>query len=329
MQLNPSGPLIPQLHGSLTSAIRGSGASSSREQSQSRTAGSGNPYPESTRLSTASSNRGFPFMGPMRSRSATPSALASPFPGPTPSQRGSLAVTPHYSRMLTPAMGQEAVSIRQPPSSIMSQGDFQSNRGFTPNHFPEDITQLPPAQPLRGFITLLQAGAQQFAYPQPMLHPQYGVALPVYTNAQLAVQNFTPPLPSFVPPQAQQDMQFAGMNVEEDDGSDFPDPRSTKGWHEFIPMAYFANRFADSASVTDEGEALVFEADKVKMKSKRLVDYPIHKITPTDFTETAAAYPRAIRDHFIPGKAGHVGTTKALAIADMFQGLFLSTSNSS
>ncbi|KAE9384336.1 hypothetical protein BT96DRAFT_950631 [Gymnopus androsaceus JB14] len=226
---------------SLTSAIRGSGASSSREQSQSRTAGSGNPYPESTRLSTGSSNRGFPFMGPMRSRSATPSALASPFPGPTPSQRGSLAVTPHYSRMLTPAMGQEAVSIRQPPSSIMSQGDFQSNRGFTPNHFPEDITcncllrpdrlgHLSFRAPSRSATPRIHypppAGAQQFAYLQPMLHPQYGVALPVYMNAQLVAQNFTAPLLSFIPPQAQQNMQFAGMNAEEDDGSDFPDPRS-------------------------------------------------------------------------------------------------------
>ncbi|KAE9387358.1 hypothetical protein BT96DRAFT_1005208 [Gymnopus androsaceus JB14] len=160
----------------------------------------------------------------------------------------------------------------------MSQGDFQSNHDFSVNHFPGDITcncllrpdrlGLPSFRaPSRSVMPQIHypppAGAQQFTYPQPMLHPQYGIALPVYTNAQLVAQNFTPPLPAFAPPQAQQDMQFACTVVPliatpysiETGLNSAVITCLRKGWHEFIPMAYFANRFADSASITDEGES--------------------------------------------------------------------------
>ncbi|KAE9394195.1 hypothetical protein BT96DRAFT_998742 [Gymnopus androsaceus JB14] len=187
---------------------------------------------------------------------------------------------------------------------------------------------------------------QQATFPPPMPHPHYqmGCSMLVYTNTQLAVQNFVPPLPQLM------HMHTAhpgmAMDTEEDNRSDFRDPQFVvvpsiatpyaiemalnssvisclrKGWGEYIPMAYFASRFADSSSVTDQGESLVFEVDKVKVKSKRLVDYPISKIMATDFTEIAAAYPRAVFNHFIPGKSGCVGTPKVVNIASMIKGLF-------
>lgn len=97
-----------------------------------------------------------------------------------------------------------------------------------------------------------------------------------------------------------------------------------KGFVTYIPIAYFASRFADSSiKPIESGESILIDDSGLKVKSKTFQDYALSKISMTDFASISMNLPRCIRTHFIPGGIGQVGCELSHSLADMFQGLFL------
>ncbi|KAE9396809.1 hypothetical protein BT96DRAFT_941363 [Gymnopus androsaceus JB14] len=254
-----------------------------------QTAGQRGSTPGSV-TSVVSGRAGSRLLGPAGGRAGP---LASPFPGSAISQWTMLARdTPQdqYPSFRAPALNFGTMLLNP---RATGNPDFQSNlsarcptpqSAVAPSTVPrwlnmptfqeqsyssENRIQYPP---LRQQYSAYPSPAsshpslQHAAFPPPMPHPHYqmGYSMPVYTNTQLAVQNFAPPLPQFTHTQAVH--PGVAMDKEEDDGSDFRDPQFAvvpsiatpyaietalnlavisclrKGWGEYIPMAYFASR---------------------------------------------------------------------------------------
>lgn len=72
------------------------------------------------------------------------------------------------------------------------------------------------------------------------------------------------------------------------------------------------------------GDALLLESGTglVSLKARGFTEMLIEDTDRADFTGIASNLPRAIREHLIPAGESEVGSDHALAIADMFQGLF-------
>lgn len=97
-----------------------------------------------------------------------------------------------------------------------------------------------------------------------------------------------------------------------------------KGFVTYIPIAYFASRFADSSiKPIESGESILIDDSGLKVKSKTFQDYALSKISMMDFASISMNLPRCIHTHFIPGGIGQVGCELSHSLADMFQGLFL------
>lgn len=97
-------------------------------------------------------------------------------------------------------------------------------------------------------------------------------------------------------------------------------------WARWTPIGGFAPRYnSDGLSeALSSGDALLLEsgAGSVSLKAKGFTEIPIEDTDRADFTGIASNLPRAIREHLIPAGELDVGSEHALAIADMFQGLF-------
>lgn len=98
-----------------------------------------------------------------------------------------------------------------------------------------------------------------------------------------------------------------------------------KGFQSYIPIAYFASRFADTSIKSIEaGESILIDDSGLKVKSKSFQDYAVSRITLSDFASIAVNFPRCIREHFIPTSGQMTtGSPLAHALADMFQAMFL------
>ncbi|KAE9386732.1 hypothetical protein BT96DRAFT_1005787 [Gymnopus androsaceus JB14] len=206
------------------------------------------PTPGSA-TSVISGRAGSRLLGPAGGRVGP---LASPFPGSALSQwsmSGRGTSRNRYPMMRTPATDLNTLALFP---RATGNPDFQSNLSARrsipqsamapspapgwhdiptfrePSYASQAQIQYPPSRQLYSAYpspASAHASLQHNAFPPPMPHPHYqmGYSMPVYTNTQLAAQNFAPPLPQFT------HMQTAhpGMAVdtEEDDGSDFRDPQ--------------------------------------------------------------------------------------------------------
>ncbi|KAE9399068.1 hypothetical protein BT96DRAFT_1104493 [Gymnopus androsaceus JB14] len=98
------------------------------------------------------------------------------------------------------------------------------------------------------------------------------------------------------------------------------------GLKTFIPMAYFASRYADSTlkpvESADSSAIILDGAGGIKVKSRSFTEIPLSQIDMNDFNSISRGLPRAVRQHFIPKGASAPGHKLALAIADMFQAMF-------
>lgn len=98
------------------------------------------------------------------------------------------------------------------------------------------------------------------------------------------------------------------------------------GLKSFIPLAYFASRFADSTLKSVESadtSAIILDGSGgVKVKAKSFTDVPLSQIDLNDFNSIARGMPKAFHQHFIPKGATTLGHRLALLIADMFNEMF-------
>lgn len=98
------------------------------------------------------------------------------------------------------------------------------------------------------------------------------------------------------------------------------------GFKTFIPLAYFASRFADSTlrpvESADASAIILDGSGGIKVKAKSFTDVPLSQIDLNDFNSIARGMPRAFRQHFIPKGTDAPGHRLALLIADMFDGMF-------
>ncbi|KAE9386551.1 hypothetical protein BT96DRAFT_1005975 [Gymnopus androsaceus JB14] len=86
----------------------------------------------------------------------------------------------------------------------------------------------------------------------------------------------------------------------------------------------FHSRTDGLSEALSSGDSLLLEsgAGSVSLKARGFTEIPIEETDRSDFTGIATNFPRAVCEHLIPHGETEVGSDHALAITDMFQGLF-------